>query len=157
MDALHRIKLMQKKRYLMFPRHIWCIQTFNCGLPKITFSTLAPFLLRGSHMELSNTTASFPAILRHFLGLQIDITWFLCDFDLISQPVHLSSMDYFLKSYPKDWIYRNRTQTLDQLWLNITMEIKVITIEALCRVSVSIVKHAQACIAVQGGHFKHML
>ncbi len=49
-----KIKIMPKKWYGTFVRPVWwvwCIQTFKCVLPKITFSTLAPFFRR-SHIYL---------------------------------------------------------------------------------------------------------
>ncbi len=48
---LVELKSCQSSGIQYFIRWVWCTETFKCILPKITFSKLAPFLGRQSHIQ----------------------------------------------------------------------------------------------------------
>jgi transposase len=68
----------------------------------------------------------------------------------------LSPPDFFLWGYLKDRVYRNAPQNIEQLKVNISDEISLISPEIMSAVSASVVARAHSCKLLNGAHFQHM-
>lgn len=82
---------------------------------------------------------------------------------LITRPLwparspNLTSPDFFSWGFLKDRVFRRNPQSLDGLKVFVTEAIAEITSEMLKKVFRSLQRRASMCIAVDGGHFEHLL
>lgn len=69
----------------------------------------------------------------------------------------LTPPDYCLFGILKNTIYQTRLHTLDELKDAITVAVRSITPEQLVNIFENMKKRVDACLAVHGGHFEHVL
>lgn len=69
----------------------------------------------------------------------------------------LSPLDYFLWGLIKEFVYRDTVDTRMQLEEKLMESLGTITPEMLRSACANLIKRAQLCIEMEGGHFEHLL
>ncbi len=69
----------------------------------------------------------------------------------------LTKPNFFLWRHLKNNVYSSKPRNLEELRLNVTNEIKKISVETLHKVSENMVNRVRLYLAMNGGHFQQLL
>lgn len=139
-------------RYCSFIRHhLWPLCR-DAGVERNTFQDTVWFMQDGAPAHTSGR--SMGHLRRRFPGRVIskrgDINW-------PPRSPDLNPLDYFLWGHIKSLVYKSPPENIDEMEQKIRRATEDLTPEMCVRSIENLLKRARCCIAMDGGHFEHIL